>query len=98
MADPKPYAEAIAEWQEKLKVLLREEARLSDPDLKYTVRKRIEEAEERIRELSIAPLPPLPPRDPESERHNRHLKELRRRKKELDLAGSDTTAVFALPY
>lgn len=94
MPDPTPHPDAIAKWQERLEFLLEKEAQLSDPAQQFTVHQQIQEAEERIRELSIAPLPSPPPRDPESERHNRRLKELYRRKKELTLAGDDTTAVL----
>ncbi len=94
MPDPTPQADAAAEWQEKLGFLLKEEARLSDPAQKHTVRKQIQEAEERIRELSVEPPAAPPPRDAESERHTRHLKQLYQRKKELTLAGDDVTAVL----
>ena len=86
-------ADAVAMWQEKLEFLLEKEAILSDPAQQFTVQKQIEEAEEKIRELAVAPPPSPPPRDPESERQTRCLKQLYARKKKLALACTDVTAV-----
>ena len=87
-----PDRDAVAVWQEKLEFLLEKEAVLAAPAQQFEVRKQIQEAEEKIRELTASPQP-MPPPDPENEENTRRLKELYTRKKELTLAGSDATAV-----
>lgn len=47
-----PPSAALTIWREKLEFLRLQEAILSDPAQKFTVRKQIEEAEAKIRELS----------------------------------------------
>ena len=88
-----PGKDAVAVWQEKLEFLLEKEAVLAAPAQQFELRKQIEEAEEKIRELTAAPPPTPSPRDPENERHTRRLKELYTHKKKLTLAGSDITDV-----
>ncbi len=45
---------ALSVWEEKLDFLLREEAVASDPSRQFELRKKIEEAKEKIRELGAA--------------------------------------------
>jgi hypothetical protein len=47
---PQPPSGALALWQEKLSLLLEEEAKVVDPDQKFRLRKLIEEARAKIRE------------------------------------------------
>ncbi len=42
---------ALSIWKEKLEFFLAEEAKASDPDMKFNLRKRIEEVKQKIREL-----------------------------------------------
>jgi tetratricopeptide (TPR) repeat protein len=49
---PKRTSRALALWQEKLEFLREQEAIAADPSQKFTLRKQIEEAEEKIRELT----------------------------------------------
>ncbi len=62
-------------WREKLEFLLREQALATDPSQKFSLRKQIEEAEAKLRELAAAPSPPVPPRNTEAERHAQTLDE-----------------------
>ena len=49
---PKPTSRALALWQEKLAFLQEQEAIVADPAQKYALRIQIQEAEEKIRELT----------------------------------------------
>ncbi len=83
---------ALELWQEKLAALLDEEPLLEDPGQKFRVRKQIEEAQARIRELQ-AMEPILSPRDSESELQAQKLEKLYGRRRDLKLADQGVTAI-----
>lgn len=58
MKDKNHNSGAIALWQEKLTYLQEQEAIASDPNTKYSIRKSIEEARQKIKELGGEPASP----------------------------------------